>query len=1079
MKNVLEWANQHKKVAIGAGVGVVALVVAAVVAVLGITGVIPTGNTFAGGDITRGEWIKMFGEKFNMTNYDETEPYYTDVKSDDETFLYVQTLVENEVMSGEGEAKLNEKITLEEAYIQLAKNYGDNYVKGALGKEKLTDKDWVTFLTEKAEVSTERMNKGFSKKAAEELLDKVYNHYLNRTFRNIGEVDYAENVIDLSTVINYAYADGKLTVTTDNEISVGSVLVLGATNEYTNGLGVKVTGVSKENGAYVLQVTEPKLEEIVDSFYLETEQVVDFEGFEPAEGISVVEVGAEGTENAKNNVLVADGDELFSAYDVAIGASFNADKKGKFIKLNANLSKGKVSVSSLWEDLGYELEMAKASGYQYTTNEKGELVSKFDDSGCAITGGLTLKDLILNGSVTYEKGKLAFDLNTGITVLPELSMEGNIKGKQFKVGSKTIQIPHLFGFAAKVDIYLYVDFKGQITAKPEIVGLINVKKTKGKSINATGKCDVDLKAEICAEAKLKTGPDITLTYLNLCDLLDVYAYMGAGAEVTYSINEPSKVKVEAYAPTLEVGVSDNDNTVLSKLGFKMSWKLIDKAGALKKCPFAATYTFDILSRDLNYSQGIEGETQGSTEGSSEVAGSEATGGEAVNGGSTSGDSSGDNSSGDNSTVGGNSTESATSSGNTGGSTENVTQKPTENKPTESETTVAKYRLSTQGYDEASYYANNFYVVKVNGKYGAVDFAGNVRIPTIYESVTGKVGTDEIEFVNGNNSYVYNINTAKQVYSYVNYEVCTTECYEFNVDNATLYGHNKDKYIGKSTSIKRGYKQGVLYAVIRFDEQFVYEEYNGTGESKERVLYENRNKIEFTNVASGNKFYSEYTDSSDCIDDTSGLAISVCDDGVIAYVEGFDFKLEKRIYYKISTNSSQKVEDMTIPQCAVYTDGYIKGLETASFCAVITNVNTAKEVQNYDYTVERFYCGNGEYWGIKPMNLDNGLFEDSYVLLKGNKEIAKGFTWLNFTSDKYIIACKDGKVMFLDYNAKEQMTVKSSSSFYNGKALVYDGVGLYYIDENLNKITDYVYKEKVEAYSMGSVKINGKYYLISQ
>lgn len=627
MKNVLEWVKQHKKAAIGAGIGAVALIAAVIVVVLGVTGVIPASNIFGGGDITRGEWIKMFGEKFNMANYDSSEPYYLDVKSDNEAFAYVQTLVENEIMSGEGEAKLDEKITLEEAYIQLAKNYGSNYVKGVLGKEELTDKDWVTFLTEKAEVSTERMNKGFSREVAEELLDKVWDHYLNREFRNISEIDYAENVIDLSAITNYEYVGNKLTVSTAEEITEGKVLVLGESEEYIAGLAVKVVKVSKSNNKYELEVTTPELEEVVDRFYMETSQLIDFEGFEPADGVSIVEVGEE-TANTEYKSAVANLDNvIYAEQSELLLAKFNADKKGKFLKLNLNLTEGKVSTTAIWEELGYELDVQKAEGFQYTLDDYGKVVSKYDDSGYEVKGGLTLKDLILNGEVNFEWGKLTFDFNAGITAQPSLSLVGNIKGKQIKVGSKEIKL--CLGCSARIDIYVYVDFEGKISVEPEFVGLVNVKKKAGKSVNTTGKCESNFKSEINCELKVKAGPDVVVNVWGVGDVLDVYAYMGVGADVTYSTSDPLKIVADVYAPTLEAGVSDADNTVLRKMGIKLKVKLIDKEGALMKCPFTARYTYDILSKDWNSQPGIPDETQSSTEESTgalaELTGSEVTG----------------------------------------------------------------------------------------------------------------------------------------------------------------------------------------------------------------------------------------------------------------------------------------------------------------------------------------------------------------------------------------------------------------------------------------------------------------------
>ncbi len=97
-------------------------------------------------------------------------------------------------------------------------------------------------------------------------------------------------------------------------------------------------------------------------------------------------------------------------------------------------------------------------------------------------------------------------------------------------------------------------------------------------------------------------------------------------------------------------------------------------------------------------------------------------------------------------------------------------------------------------------------------------------------------------------------------------------------------------------------------------------------------------------------------------------------------------------------------------------------------------------------------------------------------------MSKGWKWVNFSDDKYIIAGNStGEFVFMDYNGNKKASYKDSSEFFDGKALVSDGTGIFYIDENLNKISDYIYKGTVDdAGCIGrAVKINNKYYLISQ
>ncbi len=1073
--NVLEWVKQHRKAAIGIAAGCVVFIAAAVAAVVGIVGAVTTSGRLSANGITREQWIKLYGGKFNITNYERAEPYYSDVKSDSEVFGYVQAFVENQIMSGEGKAELDKRVTFEEALIQLARYYGDNYIKGATGKNELTDADRLEFLKKDAEISIENMNRALDEEKANELLDLVWNSYLNREFRNINKINYAENVIDLSTVKDYEYADDKLVVKTDKDITEGKVLVLGENNEYIAGLALKVAKVSKENGIYTLDVVTPEINEIADDFYLEVSQVIDFEGFEPAEGVTIEEIGTESAgadditnqlanvandntsqsqaangENDGNGQASSETDEnIIKPEDSEVlSAKFDVGRSGKFLKLNLDFTKGTVSTSAVWEKLGAELELKEPELYQYGVDENGKLISKFDDSGFKVKGGLTLKDLVLNGEVDFGKG-VKFDFNAGVTAQPSLSIEGNGKGKQVWIGKQNI--PLAFGFCARIDINLYVDFKGQVSVKPEFTGMVNINGKSGKAVNATGKCESNFKSEIKCEAKVKVGPDFVINCFGI-DVMDAYVYFGLGADTTYSVKNPQKIVLDVYAPTLEVGVCDKDNTFLRKIGVKKGKiKLVDKKDAPFKCPFTAQYTYDILTIKTDYSQEIQSPEEESN-GAGETAANENDGTNATDGNNQSGDSSSGDSSGG-------------SSGSEGSGGE--TQKPTES---------TGYRLSEKSYDYAELLNDDFYLVKQNGKYGAVDFAGNVKVPIVYEKwssivMTGK-SIDEVEFINGDNSYIYNTKTGKQVYSYKNHETYTGDTEKFEISKNKYGGLKEGKYEIRSTSVERGYLRGIVYSYTDYEVQ----------KGPQDQDYCPLSKIEFSDIENGKVLFSGYIYTVERGGSFGGVALNKgdSDSDIIAFADCFDFNTGENITYKISKNGVEKINHLWIPN-ATYTDGYIKGSWGAASWDWIEDVATNKVSSDKFSGVGFYYWGRGEYWGIEPADwspIFDG-YEEGTLLLKGEKVLASGLTSLDFSSDKYIIATKSGKEVFIDYNGKEHLNVESSGRFHNGKALVYDGTGIYYIDENLNKVSDYIYKGKVDGCGASVVQINGKFYLISK
>lgn len=1033
MKKVFEWVKQHKKISIGATVGALVLIVAVAIAVNLISR--PEVKTSMGtseSGITRGEWIKLYGEQFSLVNYEHSDSFYPDVSSDDAVFGYVQTLVENGIMSGEGNANLDERITVEEALIQLARYYGDNYIQGMLNKDELTDADRIAFLKKNVLNSAGDISKTMSEEEAKSLLGLVWNHYLNRQFRNVSEIDYTEAVVDLSSVTEYKYVNDQLTVNTDKEIKEGSILVLGECDEYIAGLAVKVSKVSKKNGVYVLEVTTPEIDEIVDSFYLETSQLFDFEGFEPEEGVTIEEIGVETLSQSNGKV-----NNVNYAVSNLANSSFDSDRNGTFLKLTVNLTKGKISTTATWNEIGADLELSKAELFQYVVNEEGKLISKYDESGYAVKGTLTLKDLVLNGQVDYngDEKSLKYDLNAGIKVQPSLSLEGNVKGKQIKIGSKKIHL--CFGFSARVDIYICVDFKGSISIKPEFAGLVNV-RNEGKSVNVTGKCDSDFNAEIKCEARVKAGPDVVVSFLGITDILDVYAYLGCGADVSYNVNNPLKVVADVYAPTLEAGVSDAENTVLKRMGIKAKIKIIDKEKALFKCPFIVQYTYDVLSKEFNHSQQQE-TTEASSENTTETASEEIK-----------------------NTETGNATESGESNG---GNTESSTQPPEEQSYT-------KYKLSGKSYEYAMGFGTNTYIIKENGLYGVIDFDGNVIIPIIYEDVNS-VGNHEYEFVKDNVGYVYNFDSCQLLFSYNKIELISNpddyiETYTQEDGTVETLELDDERWRDGYYRIERQYKKGMMLEIIPFQ----YAEYSICKRDKFTFRKGNSNTV----ITSG--WGQDYIRPEEG-GWWNGIAFSNLTEDNTAVAIQWDPLDGKTCINVISLNgvTKKEVDDDVVPGGRyAYNNGWLKGFD---YCKKVINCYTG---QIYEMPYDRilsyetsYYYGRNEYYGV---SLDDG---NTYDLCKGSSILSGGYTFLNFSNDKYIIAgTASGECVFMDYAGNIKATYKKSSVIgSNGLALVSDGIGCFYIDGNLNKVSDYIYKGEVDSCAVKTVKIGNRYYLIAQ
>ena len=121
----------------------------------------------------------------------------------------------------------------------------------------------------------------------------------------------------------------------------------------------------------------------------------------------------------------------------------------------------------------------------------------------------------------------------------------------------------------------------------------------------------------------------------------------------------------------------------------------------------------------------------------------------------------------------------------------------------------------------------------------------------------------------------------------------------------------------------------------------------------------------------------------------------------------------------------------------------------------------------------WYYGNDKYYAL---SLEGSLYNICYE----NRIIStQKYKFVNFTNDKILIAGDlNGECIFMDYSLNEKLRAKDASVYWNGKALVYDGIGVYYIDEFCKKTSSYLYKKtSIDYMSIGAFKAEGQWYII--
>ena len=364
-----------------------------------------------------------------------------------------------------------------------------------------------------------------------------------------------------------------------------------------------------------------------------------------------------------------------------------------------------------------------------------------------------------------------------------------------------------------------------------------------------------------------------------------------------------------------------------------------------------------------------------------------------------------------------------------------------------------YKISSIGYDAVYTNLDSHDIVKNNDKIGVVDFDGNVKIELKYDDYN-IVSENEVEFISGNKSYVYNKNFNK-IYEYLNKESVDVYGiqYEYRGTTYQLYLFNNhyrgcdedwcgcDTDEDKMGTIERMYRNGMLI-----------EQYRYLGDIQV-------NKYVITNIYNGNEIFNDYGRVYiDCTDDNhEGLFISndLNDDIVIITEDanGIDTICNININGVSYTTCTETNIPSIVESRAFYNNGWIKQFDFDYYLMFSTEsmllVADSLKLDADEY-VYGWYYGRGKWCGY------NTNKDDKYTLFDGNKTVVRGCSWLNFSSDKYIIVGFEDRCCYYDYNGKKVAEYKDSSRIENSKSLIYDGIGLYYIDDSLNRISEYIY-----------------------
>ena len=370
------------------------------------------------------------------------------------------------------------------------------------------------------------------------------------------------------------------------------------------------------------------------------------------------------------------------------------------------------------------------------------------------------------------------------------------------------------------------------------------------------------------------------------------------------------------------------------------------------------------------------------------------------------------------------------------------------------------------YDVVKMISEGKYLVVKDGLCGVIDANENLIIPIIYNADNSKeVAVDEILLVKDNVGYVYNSNTLNLICRYL---------IEETIEDSSAYKYEKitesSEYVNYPDNIiKREYWQGMIIETVECGWSMSSNGSSGVWNS----VY-----VKFINARTGKNIVQGFGKSYIPIsgDNWNGIATSskTNDHSAVAVIE--NDKLFMYIITKDGCNGREISSNEVVGENVAYDNHWIKMrgyIPEQGYAWKLMNVDTGHTYSMPYNEFSSWYYGNDKYYAL---SLEGSLYNICYE----NRIIStQKYKFVNFTNDKILIAGDlNGECIFMDYSLNEKLRAKDASVYWNGKALVYDGIGVYYIDEFCKKTSSYLYKNtSIDYMSIGAFKAEGQWYII--
>ncbi len=449
------------------------------------------------GQLTKGQWVELLGNKFGYEAYEGTESYFSDVSPEAGCYSAVQACKEWGILTEENNFFPEDKVTWQYAIETSVRAIGIDKLNQSDINMEITEGNLAEFFTTRiAAVEDSVMEAGLTETDAELILTYAYNYGTGLVLPERFEYVYKEEVKEAEAGSIIANEDGFSAIIHDGSVyEKGDIIYISPSSD-SPASALKVSSVDGDKITYEQAVMEEVFEELQVRGTFEAETII----VEAADGITVgLEDGGR-----QGNIAYA---SYLETEDRNIETMERKGASCPMVPLGANI-KGDTVTFTLPSASGASLTIA-LSGIKVTADidygvfkglKKADATLSFTDQ---VTANYEKKD---HSSQQYSLGKIKVPLGTTpvtaeFSLIVNMGFDGEVTLTYTSNLVAKANYREGCGFSGSVenqdaDCQLHAD--ATVTVEPTIKaevcclsrGIVNAKVTSG--VVAAGTMDADL-----------------------------------------------------------------------------------------------------------------------------------------------------------------------------------------------------------------------------------------------------------------------------------------------------------------------------------------------------------------------------------------------------------------------------------------------------------------------------------------------------------------------------------------------------------------------------------------------------------